>query len=51
MSTIETNRSWTHFRVDSTTGPPGSGPRKAVVVINSRIVGKQEVIQKRASGH
>jgi len=25
-------------RRPSTTGPPGSGPRKAVVVINSRIV-------------
>ena len=26
-------------RRPSTTGPPGSGPRKAVVVINSRVVG------------
>ena len=29
-------------RRPSTTGPPGSGPRKAVVVINSRIVGNAE---------
>ena len=30
----------------STTGPPGSGPRKAVVVINSRIVKPEVACEK-----
>ena len=33
------NDSFSRVRRPSTTGPPGSGPRRAVVVISSRIVG------------
>src|SRR5882724_9703172 len=39
-SSTHTTSSFPQVRRPSTTGPPGSGPRRAVVVINSRIVAR-----------